>query len=314
MNKTKLRNKIYSIILIALILFVTPVNAYSPKYDQYISEASRQYGINTNLIKAVIKAESNFNANALSHAGAIGLMQLMPGTARAMNVDPYDPRDNVMGGTKYLNYLYEDKVKQHVHDETKRLPLLLASYNAGPGRVFPACRVPHNGETEIYVKRVVKEFNRLGAGAIKGEKTVLVKDFEPRLGYYVHQLSGSGSNIRRGDPFTIITAAYNASGRASKGKIVISLFDYLEIVSAPGAKIHTHGNMQVAEFYFVGWPEGKKHEAKLEVRPRISGELQYMVRVELEEPGSRLKKVSFPYYDVLDATQYPAEVRNVYVE
>lgn len=298
----------------ALILFVTPLNAYLPEYDRYISEASRQYGINTNLIKAVIKAESNFNAKALSPAGAIGLMQLMPGTARAMNVDPYDPRDNIMGGTKYLNYLYEEKIKPFIRDPGSHLPLLLASYNAGPMRVIPAGRVPRNGETEIYVNRVITEFNRLGAGPIKGAITPRVKDLEPRLGYYVHQLTGSGSVIRAGVPFTIITAAFNSSGYASRGKIVISLFDYLEIVSAPGAQILNRGNMQVAEFPFAGWPEGKKHAARLEVRPRISGELQYMVRVELEDPNSRLKRVSFPYYDVLDASRYPAEVRSVYVE
>ena len=104
------------------------------------------------LIKAVIKQESNFDPNAASNKGALGLMQLMPGTARDMGVyDVFDPRDNIFGGTRYLRRLYS----QFNGD----LALALASYNAGPERVYATNSIPDIPETRNYVRSVISLYD-----------------------------------------------------------------------------------------------------------------------------------------------------------
>lgn len=114
--------------------------------DPIIEKASRRYGVDIGLIKAVIKAESNFNPRAVSHAGASGLMQLMPGTARSLGVnDSFDPEQNVMAGTRFL----KDLLRRYDGD----LDSALAAYNWGPGNVDKKPdRLPR--ETRNYLVRV----------------------------------------------------------------------------------------------------------------------------------------------------------------
>ena len=120
-------------------------------YQPYIDEAARKYTIPATFIKAVIKVESNFSYRARSSAGALGLMQLMPGTARAMGVkDPFDPRQNIMGGTLFLRKL----ANRHKGDIVK----VLSSYNAGPGAVAKRDgTIPFLG-TEKYVRAVLNYY------------------------------------------------------------------------------------------------------------------------------------------------------------
>ncbi|MEN2998742.1 MAG: lytic transglycosylase domain-containing protein [Brevinematia bacterium] len=119
------------------------------KFDEIIGKASREFGVPKELIKAVIKAESNFNPIAISHKNAMGLMQLIPSTAKEMGVeDVFDPLQNIMGGTKYLRMLLDRY--------NGNLFLALSAYNAGPERVDRVGGIPEIEETKTYVDRVIK--------------------------------------------------------------------------------------------------------------------------------------------------------------
>ena len=116
-------------------------------WDDLIVNASARYGVEQALIKAVMLAESGMNTQALSHAGAMGLMQLMPGTAAELGVtDAHDPQQCVDGGTRYLRKMLDLFNGDH--------RLALAGYNAGPTRVLRKMAVPAIEETQTYVKRV----------------------------------------------------------------------------------------------------------------------------------------------------------------
>lgn len=121
---------------------------YIGTYEAIIKMMASRYNVEPALIKAVIKAESNFDPSAISRRGAIGLMQLMPTTATDLKVsDPYNPHQNIEGGTKYLKYL-----KTLFNNDLK---LTIAAYNAGENAVIRhGNRVPPFKETRDYVKRV----------------------------------------------------------------------------------------------------------------------------------------------------------------
>lgn len=117
--------------------------------NSIFKEASEKYNVDINLLKAVAKAESNFNPDATSHCGAMGIMQLMPSTAKSLGVtDAYDPYENIMGGAKLLSQL--DKL----YDGNTKL--ILAGYNAGPGNVEKYDGVPPFKETQNYVATVMR--------------------------------------------------------------------------------------------------------------------------------------------------------------
>lgn len=117
-------------------------------FEEVLQEAAMEHGLEPELLKAVIKAESGFNPRAVSRAGAKGLMQLMDSTARGLGVqDPFDPAQNVHGGALYLRRLL---------DRYGDIRLALAAYNAGTGAVDRYGSIPPFRETQAYVPKVLK--------------------------------------------------------------------------------------------------------------------------------------------------------------
>lgn len=121
--------------------------------NQIFQKAADKYGVDVDLLKAVAKAESNFTANATSHAGAMGIMQLMPATAKSLGIsDAYDPEQNIMGGAKLL--------ASHLDKYHGNVSLALAAYNCGSGAVDKYNGIPPYGETQQYVSKVLAYYNK----------------------------------------------------------------------------------------------------------------------------------------------------------
>lgn len=125
----------------------------SSNYDSIINEAAKKYNLNSNVIKAVIQAESGFDPNAVSPVGAMGLMQLMPDTAAGLGVkNAFDPQENIDGGTRFL--------KNQLINFGGDLELALAAYNAGPANVKKYGGIPPFDETQNYVANIMSSLKK----------------------------------------------------------------------------------------------------------------------------------------------------------
>ena len=121
------------------------------KYDKLISNASREFNVDSRLLKAMIKAESDFDPRAISKKGAMGLMQIMPENFKMLDIEnPFDPWQNIRAGARYFKRLYERF--------NGKLALSLAAYNAGPTAVDRYKSIPPYQETEEYVRRVLRYY------------------------------------------------------------------------------------------------------------------------------------------------------------
>jgi soluble lytic murein transglycosylase-like protein len=149
-----------------------PMNAATVDIDTAIEQAAARHNVDPNLVRAVVKVESNFNPNAISRKGAMGLMQLMPSTARQLNVtDPFDPEQNVDAGVRHLKQLLES-YKGDVR-------LTLAAYNAGAGAVARSAGVPHYAETQNYVRRITNLYyggSPFSAARASGDPITMQRD------------------------------------------------------------------------------------------------------------------------------------------
>jgi soluble lytic murein transglycosylase-like protein len=129
------------------------------RYGKFIMDAAERYRLDPELIRAIIKVESSFNPYAVSEKGAMGLMQLMPETAKEMQVGtPFEAKENIMGGSRYLRKML------NLFDGDLRLGL--AAYNAGPNKVMENGAIPKIPETEQYVKKVMQEYDRIRVNAL----------------------------------------------------------------------------------------------------------------------------------------------------
>lgn len=161
------------------------------RYAKYINEAAAKYDLDPALIAAVIQQESTFNPNAVSSAGAQGLMQLMPGTAKEMGVkDPFNPRQNIMGGAKYLR-----KMLDMFDQDVKKA---LAAYNAGPGNVLKNLRnggngIPDINETRNYVPSVLSHWE-VYKKMVKESKLV-ISDFKGKFSWPTKKSVAPGCSI-----------------------------------------------------------------------------------------------------------------------
>jgi soluble lytic murein transglycosylase len=140
-----------------------PAQTADVDLDAVIGRYSREVRLDPDLVKAVIRAESSFDERAVSHQGAMGLMQLMPDTADALAVsDPFDPEQNVRGGTRYL--------RQMLDAFRGSLELALAAYNAGPEAVHRFGGVPPYRETVDYVERVMRLYRSDPTYAVRASR------------------------------------------------------------------------------------------------------------------------------------------------
>lgn len=162
-----------------------------PTVRKIVQELAPKYGLDPLLVYAVIAAESAFRTRAVSHANAQGLMQLIPGTAKRFGVkDPFDPKQNVRGGMKYLRWLLK-KFEGNINHA-------LAGYNAGEGAVMRYRGIPPYRETKAYVKKIRRMYNCGGGGNAPGKDSIrLASVFFDELGHLGESLDAVAlENVR----------------------------------------------------------------------------------------------------------------------
>ena len=251
---------------------------YSDKFDKHINQTARENGLDPLLVKAMIKVESNFNPDAVSPAGAMGVMQLMPGTAERVGVaDAFDPEENINGGIKYLAML----MKLFNNNTT----LAIAGYNAGENAVIKyGYKIPPYEETIEYVDRVYAHYDHLRNYHVNRNTKSMVASRKD--GKSVASSSRSGGSSKS---FMYVETA-NSAKVYKNGKQVASS----RTEPAPGTRGRT----------LLGAGAGTKTAAVLKAESAVSGsEGRYTVQVasfpdraSAEEMEMRFKAKRYPAY------------------
>ncbi|MGE7464280.1 transglycosylase SLT domain-containing protein [Alkalihalobacillus sp. NPDC127517] len=217
---------------------------YNGKYATEINNAAQRHGVDPNLIAAVIQAESSFNPNAKSGAGAQGLMQLMPKTGKAMGLkSPYDPQDNIYAGTKYL--------KEMLDTFNGNLELGLAAYNYGPTRILNNNnKMPTNKETTNYVKKITAAYSGTGTtsssgggGKIAGWDGDITSQYNAQESFRKNLHQGMDLRASIGTPLgTPVAGEVVFAGMGTKGS---GYNDYGNAVAVKDSKgdVHVYGHL-----------------------------------------------------------------------
>lgn len=170
-------------------IYESKIQSGSESMDAIFDEAAARFDVPVNLLKAVAKAESSFNPNAVSKAGAVGIMQLMPATARSLGVtDRYDARQNIMGGAKYI--------KQNLDRFNGNITLAIAAHNAGPDAVEKYGGVPPYSETQNFVKVVSSYMGTpISTGKMVAKSSTSSSTYASLLGNTSSGLIGSDTKL-----------------------------------------------------------------------------------------------------------------------
>ena len=259
-------------------------------YDEYFALAAATYQVPEALLKAMAKVESDFNPNAVSGAGAVGIMQLMPATAANLGVtNPYDPKENIMGGAKYIG-----EMLRTFSAYPNGLDLALAAYNAGPGAVRRAgYRIPQNGETPAYVEKVkgylifTDMAERTGNGSLWDENLELNGDDSGEPGEMVIGEGLQGIEATEGKDGNGITRIEDIGGSLEvSGMLLKSLVEE-----------------QASEF--LGWTQTGTHtETEGSGEDEVEREIVDYAIVVLLEPELSEMKGGYQYRMVTDQTSF----------
>ena len=286
------------------------------RYWPFIEAACDNFGINPNLVLAIIHVESNCRPQVCSHANACGIMQLIESTAVSMGVDRNDVRQNIWGGVHYLRYIYDEHGLSACENEEQRLQRLLCSYNAGPHRCASCTDLPDIQETTNYVANVTRLFRRrYGDGGImltpSPARPLFSGESEPVIPMYEIR-AGDDGIPRKGKRFELLFTLANRGQSSPNGKFYLT-FNRDQVSDVYFRQTGDNSPTMVTEHFLqYQFSTGQLDRDEttvisVSVVPTVTGELLIKARFELERAGEDRGSVSYPFVGFLDLTHMPTK-------